>query len=231
MTMAFARPPRPRALVVLASFVVLTVAGRAKAEGPTETVPYQPAEPPPADASALPPAMWPPATWPPVAWAPPPPAPPVKRWYGYQIMLTDLGSIVLAAASSRQTLPLGGLGFFAMPAVIHGVHHNTPMAIASPLLRLGLPVAGLLIGASAENCSNRSSSDDGDFCGLEGAVLGMGVGLLTAMIIDYAKAFEVRPAAYAAVTPAARKPRGVSLSSAGVAPIANGAAFVLGGAF
>ncbi len=220
MTIASAIHARAGWIAIVFAFAAVAIPGAARGQNADEIVPYQPPVAPPA-AYAAPPMMW-----------PPPPAPPVKRWYGYQIMLTDLASIVLLA-SSRDTRYFGTMAFLAVPAVIHGVHHNTSMAIASPLLRVGLPVAGLLIGASSENCSHNSSSD-ADWCGLEGAIVGAGVGLLTAMILDYSLAVYEDVPSYGAVPvppTARRRPSGVSLAGAGVAPTANGATLVLGGAF
>src|SRR5512140_3727479 len=119
MTIARAGQGRAPRIAAVAAFVAIAAAGTAHAQTAGEIVPYQPPVGPPPGAYALPPMM-----------LPPPPAPPVKRWYGYQIMLTDLASIVILA-SSRDTRYFGGMGFFAVPAVIHGVHHNTSMAIAS----------------------------------------------------------------------------------------------------
>jgi hypothetical protein len=219
MTIAFAVQARARRIGALAAFVAIAVAGAARAQAPGEVVPYQPPAVPPAGATAWPPMM-----------LPPPAAPPVKRWYGYQIMLTDLGSLLLAV-SSRQTRYLGTMGLLAVPAVIHGVHHNTSMAIASPLLRVGLPVAGLLISRSATDCSTPGPDDDGT-CGLQRNLIGAGLGLLTAMIIDYSQAFYEPELTYAPVPPTARRPpAGVTLAGAGVAPTANGATVLLGGTF
>jgi len=51
--------------------------------------------------------------------------------------------------------PLSGeIGLFAAPPVIHGIPHNVTMAIASPVMRVTLPVAGARIGASLESCSS-----------------------------------------------------------------------------
>jgi hypothetical protein len=113
MTIASAGQARARRIAALAAFVAIAVAGAARAQAPGEVVPYQPPAVPPAGATGLPPMM-----------LPPPAAPPVKRWYGYQIMLTDLGSILIAV-SSRQSRYLGATSLLAVPAVIHGVHHNT----------------------------------------------------------------------------------------------------------
>jgi hypothetical protein len=143
-------------------------------------------------------------------------------------MGTDVASIALLFTGSGASL--GGVGFFVAPPVIHGVHGNTSMAIASPLMRMGLPLVGGAIGASAASCS---SSDEDSWCELGGALAGLGIGLLTAMIVDYSLAWEDRavPARMAqAPTPPHRPPR-FSLTTAGVAPIADGASLVLGGRF
>jgi hypothetical protein len=218
MTIALAGQGRARWIAAIAAFAACAIAGAARAQTAGDIVPYQPPVVPLPGAYALPPMM-----------LPPPSPPPVKRWYGYQIMLTDLGSILLLTNSGQY---LGTISYLAVPAVIHGLHHNRSMAIASPLLRLGLPLAGMLIGVSAENCPHNTSSDDGESCGLGGAILGLGIGLLTAMILDYSLASYEDVPTYGAVPPTARRPlSGVTLAGAGVAPTANGATLVLGGAF
>lgn len=186
---------------------------RAQAQPVGAIEPYQPTEPP--------------------GWASPQglylsPAPvPAKRWYGYQLMLADAAWVGLAVASG----PKGGLfalSYLVAPPIIHGVHHNVAMAVASPLIRSLVPVLGAVIGARAESCPAHDEQEL-DFCGLGGAIAGFGIGMLVAMVVDYSLAWETVAAA-----PAPSPPRSysrVSLSSAGVAPLANGAAVVLGGRF
>jgi hypothetical protein len=164
-----------------------------------------------------------------------PATPPARKWYGYQLMLSDLGSLVTAAALSKSNGGTAGVvgvaGFVAVPAVIHGVHRNVTGAIVSPIVRLGLPVMGALIGAGLESCS-----PDEWFCGLGGAIVGGGIGMLTAMILDYSLAWEHLGASAASDQPTQEPPRLnkpplVSLTAAGIAPTTNGATLVLGGRF
>ena len=160
----------------------------------------------------------------------PPPLPPApvtaKRWYGYQIMLADVASIVVAA-NGQQAAIVGTIGFFAAPALVHGIQRNGPMVVASPLLRMGLALVGAYIGAAAASCSYNSK----DNCEVAGALRGAAVGLGTAMILDYLLAWYEPTPARVSSTPSPPRRRLLSLSSAGVAPIANGAAVVLGASF
>jgi len=193
-------------------------------QGYPMAVPYQP-EPLGEVMLASPPAL---------RVAPPMPAPPARRqWYGYQLMLNDAASIALLAgtAGGGATASVGALSFFFGGSVIHGVHKRAGLAVASPLMRVGFTLVGGLIGVAAENCGSKSE----DFCGLGGALVGGGLGLLTAMIVDYSCAWtegksdaEENP-----VPPFAksRSPR-VSFTSAGLAPLRDGgASLVLGGRF
>jgi hypothetical protein len=165
-----------------------------------------------------------------------PPPPTQRHWYGYQLMLSDAASIALiaGAAGGGATAGLGGVSFFFGGSVIHGVHKQAGWAVASPLMRAGFTVVGALVGMTAENCS---SSDN--FCGLGGLAVGGGLGLLTAMIVDYSVAWTEGPAdaeAYAGADadhPVAKsRSSRITFASAGLAPLRNGgASLVLGGRF
>jgi hypothetical protein len=104
------------------------------------------------------------------------------------------------------------------------------LAVASPLLRLVLPVAGAIVGAGVESCK-----PDEFLCGLGGAAAGLGVGAAVAMIVDWSLAWA--PVSTAPSSPnqasaekharPARSPR-ITLTSAGVVPTRDGARLVLG---
>jgi hypothetical protein len=228
MTSKQSRPCRSvgRVLAVvlgLTSLATMTSAARAETETVVPTVvPYQP--------SAVPSFAAPGAPYPLYAQAAPSTVR-TRQWYGYQIMGTDVASI--AVMFTGAAAPVGGFGLFIAPPVIHGVHHNVTMAIVSPVMRVGLPLVGGLIGASAESCSH---TQEDDWCGFGGAIAGVGLGLLTAMILDYSLAWESLdaspPSAESVRSPEPpRRPSHISLTTAGVAPSANGASLVLGGRF
>jgi hypothetical protein len=224
MTSKQFRPRRSagrRLAVVLGLISIVTVTSAARAETGT-LVPHQP--------SAVPSFATTGPQYPIYAQAAAP-AVRTRQWYGYQIMGADVASI--AVMFTGVAAPVGGLGFFMAPPVIHGVHHNVTMAIVSPVMRVGLPLAGGLIGASTESCSH---TQDDDWCGFGGALAGAGLGLLTAMILDYSLAWESLDAAphsaEAVRSPEPpRRPSRINLTTAGIAPSANGASLVLGGRF
>ena len=161
-----------------------------------------------------------------------PPPPTTRQWYGYQLMLNDAASIVLMAGAlgGGSSATVGGLSFFFGGSVIHGLHKQAGWAVASPLMRVGFAVVGGLVGVAAENCH---STDD--FCGLGGLVVGGGLGLLTAMIVDYSVAWtDGTSATETDVGQPIAKSRSsrISFASAGLAPLRDGgASLVLGGRF
>jgi hypothetical protein len=124
-----------------------------------------------------------------------------RHWYGWQSLLVDAGSLVL--------MPLGGAGlvtYAAGPPIVHAAHGRGGPALASILLRVGLPLVlgavGLGIGAAA---SPSNQSNEGPALGpVVGALAGLGVGVLGAMAIDDAViAWEPARAAHAARSGAA----------------------------
>jgi hypothetical protein len=156
-----------------------------------------------------------------------------RKWYGYQLMLDDAASIALiaGAAGKGAAISLGELSFFFGGSVIHGVHGRAGLALASPLMRVSLALIGARIGVAAEHCG----STNDDFCGLGGALLGGGIGLLTAMMADYSLSWtDASPDAEGDLGPpvaTSHKP-GVNFTTAGLAPLRDGGASVLlGGRF
>jgi hypothetical protein len=151
-----------------------------------------------------------------------PAAPPhAARWYGYQLMIPDAVCTTLLLVKWNDTnLALGEVLFVMAPLVIHGVHRNAAMVIVSPLLRIVLPLGGALVGALSD--------------GFDGVPAGFGLGAAGAMLVDYVTAWEQVPAGAPLAAPQpdpAQSTSGVRLTTAGVAPMANGAALVLAGRF
>lgn len=148
-------------------------------------------------------------------------APLATRWYGYQLMIPDAVCVtVLLVKWSDTNLVLSGALFVLSPLVIHGVHRNRAMAILSPLLRIVLPIGGALSGGLS--------------AGLDGVSVGFFAGVAVAMLIDYVTAREQLPTGAALAAPQSGRARlssNVRLTTAGVAPMASGAALVLAGRF
>jgi hypothetical protein len=184
-----------------------------------------PAQRPPTLPSALPP-LPPPAAEPPSAppppvppdttvgaspevrppEAPPPPAPPVsrvepeRRWYGWQIMLTDGAALVSVSAAAHGS----GWGDLALALylvggpVVHFAHENVAKGGASLALRVVAPLGGALLGGLAGAVLGGTDNSCGNYFCPSGAEIGVGAGIvlgvLAASIIDVAAlAYDTDP--------------------------------------
>lgn len=106
-----------------------------------------------------------------------------SHWYGYQNILVDAGSVMLAVvAGDKQSQTLADLALatyvFGSPAV-HWGHGHVDKGFGSLGLRVGAPLLGGALGCVADE-------HHGEFGCLGGAVVGVLVGGAAAMIIDYA---------------------------------------------
>jgi hypothetical protein len=107
--------------------------------------------------------------------------------------------------------------YLLVPPVIHALHARVGMSFASLAIRVGLPIGGMAMGEASVDCSGE---DSGTYCGLSEAVVGFGLGALSAMVIDSALfAWESPPerqrnAARIKISPALAPARGGA--SAGV---------------
>jgi hypothetical protein len=121
--------------------------------------------------------------------APPAPEAPskIERSYALQLAGADLASLATmmigASGQSEEVVRLGSLGYlFAAPAV-HALNGNGTRAAQSLALRVTLPLAGMFIGFFAG-----PSDEGGDCCGdvsFTGALVGGGIGVATALVVDY----------------------------------------------
>ena len=124
---------------------------------------------------------------PPAAPVAPPPAPrpvPVAitshngAWYGWQTLLADGAGILITATAET---PAGFVaGSFIAPPIIHLAHGRPLAALESGSLRLGLPLAGGLVGAGIMANSNE------EYAVLSGVAIGATLGYLTAVVVDAA---------------------------------------------
>jgi len=174
--------------------VVLTTTGAAAllcasshAQADTQGTPNQPPE-------ALPPADSPPA----------PPPPPVQvqvvptygqyeqrrhrektHWYGWQNLIVDGGVIVGGLVLTGATNEAGGVvlvtGYFFGGPIVHWSHGQVGRGFASLGIRVAAP---LLFAGLGYAVFQRDGS--GDLRGLAGAILGFGLGVLSAIVIDAA---------------------------------------------
>ncbi len=196
---------------VRAQIPVFPPAEPSSAEPPSEqaVLPPPPDAPPGAELEAGPVPASPSVVTPPPPPAPlpsrelPPPGEAVYRppgarrpWYGWQTLITDGAALTLAllADSPRSSDLSSAVGLLALGAyglgapIVHAVHHNPGKGLASFGLRLGMPIAGAFAGASA------ASGCNGFLCEVDGAAIGMLIGLAGAVTIDATVlAYEARP--------------------------------------
>ncbi len=112
------------------------------------------------------------------------------EWYGYQTLAADgaaTGLLLGAVASHREV----SKGFFVLSAttylvaspVIHAANGQGGVALGALGLRVAAPVSlgllGLAIGAASDTRGNWGAP-------LLGGVIGVGLGVITAMVIDTA---------------------------------------------
>ena len=116
---------------------------------------------------------------------PDPESSPPSASYGGQIVLADLGGLLVGgvlSAASNSVIPLVATWTFTSPAV-HLAHDHPGTAGASALLHLGLPLLGAFVGA-AKPCSNKGDSEIP--CGFANAVMGGMFGMVGATVVDAA---------------------------------------------
>ena len=98
-----------------------------------------------------------------------------SRWYGWQTLIVDGGSILTAP------IGVGVVGYVIGAPIVHGVHGRWTTAAGSLGLRIALPLTGAMIG-QAVLCEG---SCKGDFAGIP-LFIGGAVGVGTAIAIDAA---------------------------------------------
>lgn len=195
--LARVRPPRSWGAPLCLGFALTATSARAE-EPPVAAfpdvveIPPQPPPPPGPSAPTLAPAPAPPPMAPPVALPPAAPPPVVadepeteRRGYGGQTLLVDgvsLGLILLASdeSSGGALAAVGGLGYLLGPPFVHAAHGHAGKTFASFGLRVALPLAGGFVGCAAEGDSS------GEYGCLGGAAVGLGLGIIGAIILDAA---------------------------------------------
>jgi hypothetical protein len=104
------------------------------------------------------------------------------QWYGWQTLVCDGVSVLTVV------VVVGIGGYLLCAPIVHVAHGRGLIALADLGLRVGAPVAGAFAGAGlgylADDASGRNSTYGG--AALVGGVLGFGVGLLGAVIVDAA---------------------------------------------
>jgi hypothetical protein len=138
------------------------------------------------------------------------------RWYGWQTMLVDIGSVGLGVAAGRAAGTGTGFavaltGYAVGAPIVHLAHGEGGDAGVSVGLRLGLPLVAGLIGYGIGAASFQGCAPGDWFCSRDwsagiGAVLGAGVGAVGAVILDWSLLGRER------VPPGATSSRGIHWS-------------------
>jgi len=121
---------------------------------------------------------------------------PAQPWYGWQVVAADAASIGFALACMRtgnDGCPLASAGYWLGGPIIHTIHRGAERGAVSLSLRVGLPLAGAVAGWLLDGCT-RMPDDDVLFCAGEGAVVGVAIGTVAAIVVDGAWAFDDAPA-------------------------------------
>lgn len=225
--------PVLRQVVVGAFALALSWAGGAQAyaranagEASAATSPSQPAPPRARDTLVAPPASR-------LTSQSAAPAASTMRWYGYQIMLADAASLGLGLAVNRPEVLIAG--YLLGPAILHATHRQGLQTVMSPVMRALLPALGIAIGTQFKTCNA-----NGDECELGGFFVGGGIGLATAIILDWSLAWKKTASPAPPVSRSAldddgqtrpASPSGLTFTTAGFALNPNGPGLVLGGRF
>lgn len=111
-------------------------------------------------------------------------------WYGWQTLLADAASVTLAFAplvisppnvnAANTTLPIGALGYLAIPPAIHFAHGEGVRGVLSLGLRGALPALGYFAGGGINSCDRNSGKCGPNLAGPLLLLVGAGV----AAIID-----------------------------------------------
>lgn len=125
-------------------------------------------------------------------------APVQRRWYGWELILGDLGAVAVTVAVGVPTrdagagLASGAVTYVLSGPAIHIANGNGLGAGLSLFMRAGLPVVGGLVGSATCGCSNEYLEP------FFAVVIGGSLGILTASVIDAAvlgwKPAETAPA-------------------------------------
>lgn len=111
-----------------------------------------------------------------------------RRWYGWKTLLADgisAGTMLTGwlleerdKTGGELILVGGALGYLFVPGAIHFSHRNAGRAFVSMGIRLGMPLAGAILGASL------TSGCDQVLCEEQGATIGVISGMGAALALD-----------------------------------------------
>jgi hypothetical protein len=156
-------------------------------------------------------------------------------WYGYQTVSADATAAALTALSFQTNsgaASWAAIGVYLLGApVVHAAHQRPLAALGSLGLRIGLPLLASSVGAATADCSsNRVVNDDN--CQFGPSLVGLGVGIVLAAIIDSAAIAWDPPSSPGSYRPApVTEPWSIRLLAPSPVPMRNGAGFSVGGLF
>lgn len=110
--------------------------------------------------------------------------------YRWQIVVVDMVglSVTLGSIQNSGGAKIGGLTYLFAAPIVHAMHARGGRALGSLALRVAMPFIGALAGAAL--AGHRTCAQDEFDCDDEGpfvgALLGLGVGGISAMIVDAA---------------------------------------------
>jgi len=97
-----------------------------------------------------------------------------REWYGWQIMIADTASFLLATKLPEAAL----LGYAFGGPFIHLAHQDAAEAFLDLGVRIGMPAIGGVIASTSTSC--------GEDCEIPPAFGGIVIGAAVAMVTDYA---------------------------------------------
>lgn len=99
------------------------------------------------------------------------------KWYGLQVLGVDAAVFTIAAATRDGADGARiGLTWVVTGPAVHAAHGHVDRALGSLGMRIALPIIGAYVGSAADHCT----SCQGD----RGLVIGGGLGLVAAEVID-----------------------------------------------
>jgi len=112
-----------------------------------------------------------------------------REWYGYQTLLVDVAGIGMGvgAAGGGYPLAIAGLATYVVGGpIVHAAHGHGGKVGLDLGIRLGAPTAGAFTGAGLACAAGGCRGTYGALGAVAGGLLGIGIGAITAIVIDAA---------------------------------------------
>jgi hypothetical protein len=118
--------------------------------------------------------------------------------YRFHLVVADAAALALTLTTTKAGVLAGASIYLFDGLIIHGSHDHVGRGFGSLALRAGLPVLATMVGGAIwwRGQDARCRAGEPDYCSDDevnvGALYGLGLGILGAMVID--TAFLARPA-------------------------------------